>query len=186
MLKKEINLIVASTNPVKVAAAVEGFRQLFPELDVTALPLSVASEVADQPMTDAETLQGALNRVANAALAKPEADYWIGLEGGVAPLGEELAAFAWIVVRSKTGLGKARTGTFFLPPAVSELVLQGIELGTADDMIFGSKNSKQAGGAIGLLSQNAITRKQLYQQAVVLALLPFKNPALYKTHRQPG
>jgi inosine/xanthosine triphosphatase len=179
MQQKEIKLVVASQNPVKVQAASDGFRQMFPNLPIKVLSLPAASDVAEQPMTDEETLLGAKNRVSNSFAAHPDADFWIGLEGGVAPMEGELAAFAWIVVRSKTSWGRARSGTFFLPHAVSELVAQGIELGTADDMIFGSKNSKQAGGAIGILTHNILNRKQLYEQAVLLALVPFKNQALY-------
>lgn len=178
--KKEIKLVVASQNPVKVQAATDGFRQMFPASEIRVLSLPAASDVPDQPMSDEETLLGAKNRVRNSHAAHPDADFWIGLEGGVAPMEGELAAFAWIVVRSKTSWGKARSGTFFLPKAVTELVAQGIELGIADDMIFGSKNSKQAGGAIGILTQNVLNRKQLYEQAVLLALVPFKNEALYQ------
>ncbi len=181
MHTQELRLMITSTNPVKVAAAVDGLKQMFPDKDIKPLSISVLSDVPDQPMSDAETLEGAHNRVNNAMRAHPAADLWIGLEGGVQVINDELAAFAWVVVRSKEFVGKARSGTFFLPKAVAELVEQGIELGMADDMVFGSKNSKQAGGAVGLLTQNVLDRKSLYEQAVVLALIPFKNQQLYET-----
>ncbi|WP_224995920.1 inosine/xanthosine triphosphatase [Cesiribacter sp. SM1] len=179
-MPEKITLVVASANPVKVQAALAGFQKMHPGANIITKPISVASDVADQPMSDEETLAGATNRVANAMQEQPDADYWIGIEGGVQPLAGELTAFAWIVVRSKKQTGKARTGTFFLPRAVTELVEQGIELGTADDMVFGSKNSKQAGGAVGLLTGNVVDRKQLYEQAVVLALVSFKWDQLYR------
>jgi inosine/xanthosine triphosphatase len=124
-----IDFVVASTNPVKIQAAVDGFQRLFPgsELNVTAI--AVPSDVAHQPMSDAETLRGALNRSARAQAARPQADYWIGIEGGVQPAGQDLLAFAWIVVRSRELIGKGRTGAFVLPPAVVELIRQGKELG---------------------------------------------------------
>lgn len=181
MQTKEWQLVVASKNPVKVAAAIAGIQQMFPDKTVKHLALSVPSEVRDQPMSDEETLQGAYNRVSNAMQAHPEASLWIGIEGGVEVIGSELAAFAWVVVRTQSMIGKARSGTFFLPKAVAELVEQGIELGMADDMVFGSKNSKQAGGAVGLLTHNVVDRKGLYEQAVVLSLVPFKNQQLYET-----
>ncbi len=170
---------MASTNPVKVKAALGGLAQLFPEQDFVAEPVSVPSGVADQPMTDEETLTGALNRVNNARKAYPEADFWIGIEGGVAPVEGELTAFAWIVVCSGNRWGKARSGTFFLPPAVTKLVQEGVELGLANDRIFSRHNSKQQGGAIGILTHNALDRSQLYEQAVILALVPFRNQELY-------
>lgn len=178
-MDKPLTVVVASKNPVKVSAAAEGLQRMFPNLHFTVKPISVPSGVSDQPMTDKETMQGALNRVNNAFEAHPDADYWVGLEGGVESLQGELAAFAWIVVRTQSMVGKARSGAFFLPRAVRELVEQGIELGTADDMVFSRNNSKQAGGAIGILTDNVLDRKELYEQAVVLALVPFKNEALY-------
>lgn len=174
-----ITLVIASTNPVKVQAAVNGFQRLFPDSALNVIAASVPSDVAQQPLSDAETLQGALNRSHRAQAAYPQADYWIGIEGGIQPMGQELAAFAWIVVRSPAMIGRARTGMFFLPPAIAELIRQGKELGEADDIVFGRSNSKQEDGAVGLLTDNVIDRTQLYEHAMILALIPFKNETLY-------
>jgi len=111
-------------------------------------------------------------------MVMPEAYFWVGIEGGIEDREGEMAAFAWIVVKSNKTLGKGRTGTFFLPQAVSDLIRQGKELGEADDIVFGRINSKQENGAIGILTGDVIDRTQLYAHAVVLALLPFKNPDL--------
>ena len=174
-----ITLVIASTNPVKIQAAVNGFQRLFPGSELNVIAVAIPSDVAHQPLSDEETLRGALNRSANAQAAHPHADYWIGIEGGIQPIEQEMTAFAWIVVRSKEMIGKGRTGTFFLPPAVSELIRQGKELGEADDIVFGRTNSKQENGAVGLLTDNVIDRAQLYEHAMILALIPFKNEALY-------
>jgi inosine/xanthosine triphosphatase len=172
-------IVVASTNPVKVEAVRRGFERMFPEDGFEIQTVSVASGVRDQPASSEETLQGAMNRVNNAAADRPQADYWVGVEGGIEDQAGEMAAFAWVVVRSKRLWGKGRTGTFYLPQAVAELVRQGKELGEADDIVFGRSNSKQENGAIGLLTGNVVDRAQLYEHAVILALAPFKNPHLY-------
>jgi len=140
---------------------------------------AVPSGVSDQPMTDAETLHGALNRAANAQTAEPAADFWVGIEGGCEVLEGELACFAWAVVRSKELVGKGRTGLFFLPEAVARLVRQGVELGHADDLVFNRSNSKQQNGAIGLLTGDVIDRLAYYEHAMVMALVPFRNKELY-------
>jgi inosine/xanthosine triphosphatase len=173
-------LVIASTNPVKVQAAVNGFRRLLPNAELNVITASVPSGVAHQPLSDEETLRGALNRSSNAQRAKPHADYWIGIEGGIQVIGPEMVSFLWIVVRSQEMMGKARSGTFFLPPAVAELIRQGKELGEADDIVFGRSNSKQENGAVGLLTDNVIDRTQLYEHAMILALIPFKNQSLYE------
>lgn len=170
-------LVVASTNPVKIQAALDGFRRMFPADEFEARGVSVPSGVTDQPMTDAETLQGALNRAANARRAAPDGDYWVGIEGGVED-GAALQAFAWIVVLNGEQVGKSRTATFDLPDEVAALVRQGIELGHADDQVFGRANSKQQNGSVGLLTGDVIDRTAYYTQAVILALIPFRNPEL--------
>lgn len=174
-----IKIVVASKNPVKVNAVKIGFNRLFPAMEIDVQGVSVESGVSDQPMSDAETLEGAINRVKNAQHAKPEAEFWVGLEGGIQLVSDTMSAFAWIVVKGKTRIGKARTGAFFLPPKVVALIKEGKELGEADDIVFGHQNSKQQGGAIGLLTDNVIDRTSLYVEAVIMALVPFKNKELY-------
>ena len=58
--------------------------------------------------------------------------------------------------------------------AVAELLRGGMELGDADDLVFGRENSKQANGAIGLLTDNVIDREAYYIHALVMALARFK------------
>ena len=172
-------LIIASQNPVKIQAVSRAFQAMFPDEMFTIQTVSVSSEVSDQPRTDLETVTGAANRARHAAGLLPQADYWVGIEGGVADEENEMAAFAWVVILSANQTGKSRTGTFFLPASVAELVRQGKELGQADDVVFQTLNSKQENGAVGLLTGNLIDRVKLYEQAVLLALIPFRNPGLY-------
>ena len=173
-------IIVASLNPVKIEAVQSGFRRVFPEETFLVEGAAVPSGVSDQPMTDAETLQGARTRAQNAHLDRPEADYWVGVEGGCDYMEDALVAFAWVQVLGKHNSGNARTGMFRLPKKVQDLVEAGYELGEADDQVFGKTNSKQESGAVGLLSGDIITRATYYEHAVILALLPFKNRNLYQ------
>lgn len=168
-----MHIIVASTNPVKIECARLGFEQVFPEAELTVSGVGVPSGVSDQPMTDDETLQGALNRATNAKSTHPDADFWVGIEGGVEDHRGVLYCFAWIVVQSADRTGRGRTATFILPDQVAALVHQGHELGHADDIVFGRENSKQANGSVGILTGDIITRTSFYVPAVILALIPF-------------
>ncbi len=174
-------VVVASTNPVKINTARDGFTKMFPDEQFEFEGISVTSEIPSQPMSNEQTLEGALNRVKNAKKIYEDADYWIGLEGGVSDIGGEMRSFAWIVVSSKDGIeGKSRTADFALPKIIANLVREGKELGEADDIVFKKNNSKQSNGGTGLLTNDIITRKDFYEQAVILALIPFKNEDLYK------
>ena len=173
------NIVVASENPVKIDAVRMGFERMFPGEAFTVLGVGVPSGVSDQPMTDQTSRKGAVIRANNARHAAPQADYWVGVEGGCDTLESDLVAYAWIVVLSRTQRGSARTAMFRLPKEVQRLVESGLELGDADDRVFGRQNSKQKSGAVGLLTSDVVTRTTLYEQAVILALIPFKNPDLY-------
>jgi len=176
-------IVVASKNPVKVQAVKNGFLRMYPDESPHILCVSAESGVSEQPTSDQETLQGAINRAQAAEREVQNADYWVGIEGGIEEHDGEMSAFAWVVIKSAALLGKGRTGTFYLPPQVANLIQQGVELGEEDDIVFNQSNSKQKNGAIGILSGNAVTRTQLYEQAVIFALVPFKNPQLYSQQK---
>jgi len=171
-----MRVVVASHNPVKIAATREAFAILLPGRELEMIPVSVASGVSEQPASDAETRRGARNRATNACAAHPQADYWVGLEGGVEVLDGQLMAFAWMAIRdAEARLSDARSTTLPLPPAVKTLLDQGLELGEANDQVFATVNSKQQGGAYGLLTSGRYTREGVYTQTLVMALLPFVN-----------
>jgi inosine/xanthosine triphosphatase len=167
-----LKIVVASKNPVKLEAVESAFAACF-KTPLELIPVSVPSGVAEQPVSDAETLQGARNRAANALNKIPDVHYAVGLEGGVEDTAEGMLSFAWVVVKTSTLEGKGRTATLVLPERVAVLVRQGVELGKANDRVFGVQNSKHNLGAVGLLTNALIDRKKLYADAVVMALIPF-------------
>ena len=173
-------IVVAYKNPVKLKAAEEGFKAMFPQEEVKVVDVERQVTISMQPMTSAETLKGACERATNARLTTPDADYWMGIEGGVEDTPEGMELFAWVVVLDRENMGKGRTGMFYLPERLRQLVKGGMELGEADDLVFGRSNSKQANGAVGLLTDDAITRTTYYVPAVIFALIPFKNADLYQ------
>ena len=166
---------VGSRNPVKVAAVREGAIPFFSGLAVEAV--DATSGVAAQPRGDDETMRGALNRARQALALAPAADYGVGLEGGVVEIGPAMFACAWCAIVARDGRsGVASTGRCLLPPAVADLVRGGMELGDADDLVFGRSQSKLSEGAVGLLTRGKIDRAAFYAPAVTMALVPFLNP----------
>lgn len=173
-------VIIASTNPVKIEATRRGFEKIFPEEHFTFEGVAVDSGVNDQPIGRDETLTGAHNRVDSVVSKVPDADYWVGLEGGVQKYNDDMEATAWIVVRDASGrVGHGQTGSFVLPKEITNHINQGKELGTATDIVFSKTNTKQAGGTIAELTNGLINRTIHYETGVIFALVSFKNPELY-------
>lgn len=174
-----LRVIVGSKNPVKVGCTREAFTQAIGNVGLVE-GVDALSNIPAQPRSEEETLLGAKNRSTHAKSLVPEADYWVGIEGGVDEDPQGMYAFAWIYVLHRSGKSsQSKTGTFYLPPRVVALIQDGMELGHADDLVFQAQNSKQQGGSVGLLTHGLITREAYYQQAMVLALIPFLNESLY-------
>ena len=173
-------VVVASKNVPKISATRQAFGQMLPG-DYDFQGVCVDSGVSDQPFSDKETLLGATNRAQNARQARPEAQYWVGIEGGVEeePEGGAIASFAWIIViRSDGQVGRARTSVFYLSEEASGLLRGGVELGEAEDRIWGRTGTKNDQGSVGLLTGGVVDRAAYYTQAAVLALIPFRNSQL--------
>lgn len=167
-----MNVIIASLNPAKINAVKTAFNQAFPNTVFSFTGVSVDSGVPDQPMSCIETKQGAINRVNNAKVQSPGASFYVGLEAGI----EKNSTFAWMIIDNGEKMGESRSSSLPLPPAVITAVNQGKELGDVMDEQFNTNNIKQKGGAIGLLTNNLLTRSSVYQQALILALIPFLHP----------
>lgn len=197
----EMRVAVGSTNPVKTNSVRAAFEQAFSGEKVDVQGFDVPSGISEQPWGDHETRSGALNRALAAAAAFQtayghEPVFAVGLEGGV--IDDDLAAahpavpgllpevqcFAWMaVLRSdaRPGLpkwGLSRTATFQLPPKVVALMRGAggqppLELGHADDAVFGDVNSKQKGGTVGNVTKGVVDRTEYYLHALHLALASF-------------
>lgn len=170
---------IATKNPVKINAVKDAFKKMFSSESFEFVGIAAPTGVSDQPMSDEETFQGAKNRAEFSKMNHSNFEFWVGIEGGIEFRADEMSAFAWIFVLTNDRLSKSKSGTFYLPEKIKKLVISGKELGEADDIIFGESNSKQKSGAVGLLTGNLIDRKKLYEQAVILALIPFRNEKLY-------
>ncbi len=167
-----ISINVGSKNPVKVNAVNAVFSALFPEYEVQCVGFNVDSKVSEQPMTQTETRQGALNRV-TALRNSTQADYYVAIEGGVDEFVDGPATFAYLVIHDGNQQSVGRSGQLPLPTAIYQRLVKGEELGPVMDDVFGTSNVKQKGGAIGLLTNNALSRQAVYQQGLIMAMAPF-------------
>lgn len=171
-------ITVGSLNPVKIDAARQAFSLVWPEEEWQIEGLSIGSGVSDQPMSDAESIEGATTR-AQKSMKNSDADFGVGLEGGLTLVDGRWFECGWIVVVRRDGeVGIGSTLRIIVPDKVMAFVKQGDEVGTANDKIFGRENSKQSEGHFGLMTNNIITRSQGYRDGVVAALAIFLHPDL--------
>src|SRR6478609_8505470 len=126
-------VVVGSTNPVKIAAVMAVLERSGSHARVRGL--AVPSGVRDQPEGDAETIRGATQR-AKTALEASDADFAIGIEGGIVEEAGYMRTCAWAAVATRDGrVGVGGSLAMMLPDRVATLVRGGIELGHAMDCV---------------------------------------------------
>ncbi len=173
-----MKIAVGSKNPVKVAAVENVARKVWPNCEVTGV--EVDSGVSVQPRSDDEAILGATNR-ARAALEAMNADYGVGLEAAAIDRLEGTFTNHWVVVVNRAGeKGVGGGGGILLPEKVAAEIQKGRELGPVMDEFIGEDNTKQKNGAVGILTNDIVTRTSAFEKTVAYALTRFINPQYYK------
>jgi len=163
-----MHVAIGSKNPVKLEATA----RVVPDAETTAV--AVDSGVPEQPWGREETVEGARNR-AEAALASTDADYGIGIEGGVAerdsPGGVWLVMWAAVTDGTTTHFGAGPS--IRLPESVAQQLREGEELGPLLDDELGREDIATQEGAIGVYTDGRVGRTDALEDAVAGAFGPF-------------
>ena len=174
-----MRVAVGSKNPAKIQSTQLAFEQIFPNEKWEFIGVDVASGVSNQPMSDQECILGAKNRAKGAILAV-NADYGVGLEGGLQKQGEHYFNGGWVSIVDKNGNEGIGAGVKTLVvPAIAKMVEDGMELGVADDIFFKRQKSKEGDGYVGIMTNNAITRIEGFKHGVICALARFIKKDLF-------
>lgn len=176
-----LRVLVGSKNPVKIDSVKEAFAKYFE--DVEAVGIETESGVSVQPVNN-ETFEGARNRAQNLRKINNEqnlnADFFVGIEGGIAKQYNKWFAFGCMCVVDKHGSeGFGTSPHYELPDFVVEKLLRGIELGEVMDEITNEQNTKQKNGAIGFFTNGVMNRKELYIEGLKVAVVPFLHKNLF-------
>ena len=173
-----MKISVGSNNPVKITAVENAVKKIWPDAEV--IKIEVDSNVSNQPMSNEEAIQGAINR-AKLSLQQTGADIGIGLEGCVYDSKFGMFLSGWVVAINKNGeIGIGGGGGLLLPEKVASEVRNGKELGLVMDRFIRGHNTKQKQGAVGVLTNNLIPRTDAFERSVIFALTRFINPHYYR------
>ncbi|GIN38817.1 DUF84 family protein [Heyndrickxia oleronia] len=167
-----MKIAIGSLNPAKVKAVEEAFKEQ--DIDVIVTSMSVPSGVSNQPFSDEETIQGAVNRATN-CLLEENIEIGIGLEGGVVetPFGLFVCNWGALVVKGESPIiaGGARIR---LPEEVAERVRKGEELGPVMEDVSKVRNVSKKEGAIGIFTNNVITRDEMFTHVMKILIGQFQ------------
>ncbi len=171
-----MKVLVGSKNPVKIGAVRKAFGNYFHNFEVEGVEVNL--DIPDQPVGD-ETFRGAERR-ARYLFEHFEADFFVGIEGGIYKISGTWYSFGAVCIVDRHGrVGRGVSPMFTLPDFIITRLLKGEELGVVMDELLNDHNTKQKFGAIGHLSRGIINRENLYVSGVIMALIPFLNKDWY-------
>lgn len=146
---------------------------------VTPICRSVPTGVAEQPLSEDETIRGAIMRAKEVLQLVPEANIGLGLEGGLTF--DHVYTQQWYLISvcaawDGTQLYLGKGITMPIPYAVGERVRQEqVELRIVIDELGGTEGSNHKNGAYGLFTNDRIVRANVFSEAVIAALTPMQS-----------
>jgi inosine/xanthosine triphosphatase len=170
---------VGSKNKTKIAPVAKIFSKYFHQVRVVGV--SVPSGVSNQPMDDAEMYRGAFARANKALASVSDAEYGVGIEGGVDKRGYGWFESSLVVIINKQGdIGVGTSGGLVLPDKVIQKIHEGKTLEQAVDELFGTHEIGEGIGMFGLFTNKVVTRSSGVSHGVAFALARFLHEEVYR------
>ncbi|HMS23180.1 MAG TPA: inosine/xanthosine triphosphatase [Candidatus Saccharibacteria bacterium] len=172
---KEIIIAVGTLREVKLEAVRQAAESIFTR-ETSIIGVQVESGINDQPMSQEEMLLGATNR-ADISLARClDAQYGVGLEGGLSNLGGHTMDSGIVVVKNRDGLeGVVETLRMQIGHKVLDLINEGLELSDAVTQLTVHDVSSNR-DAFSALSDGRISALAAYRDATICAFQTFTHP----------
>ena len=179
-------IIIASTRVPKingVKKAVEKISSHFgiDHSSMTVTSVEAQSGVSDTPKSIEELMLGAQQRAQFAFQNNDnEKVLSIGVEGGLFKSGDRIFLQSWACVFNGVQFYFGSSGSIELPGELVHSVMNnGIDLGVAIDQFAQEIDVRSNQGTFGILTRDLITREDSFEQATILALIPYFNRTLY-------
>jgi inosine/xanthosine triphosphatase len=179
---RRTRVAIGSTNPAKMKGTRLAFSRKFGTVALKAV--DTTSLVRSQPLTLAETVEGAQER-AMFALEFSRPDFAVGVEAGLMELGKawpghHLNLQVAAVVDSAGRLSFGCSSGFPIPGRfVEKLRRDGGELDAYTHELAGAGKVREEEGIVYRLSGRRLSRLEMTEQCVSMALIPWLNAELY-------
>ena len=175
-----MKIVLGSQNVPKRGAVVRSFSQAFPgkQCDVTCV--STDSGVAPHPITATEALQGAINRAHDAKRQLPDAEYYVGIEGGLLRVGDRAWEIGWVAICNQAGnIATGLSAGIEIKGRILEAIIDGQELTDVLRDLYGMSEVGNSNGFYGLATGDCVTRHQAYEQGIHFALSQYTHPEFF-------
>lgn len=171
-------IAVGSTNPTKIDPVKAVFSHHF--INVSVKGVKVSSGVSEQPKHINTTYEGALNRAQNALKKVNNAQYGVGIEGGMHKYRHGWFESSMVVIVDRNGkIGVGSSGGVVLPNRVIKDIKTGKTLEESIDELFSTKNIGEGIGMFGVFTKGLVTRTDGVTHGVAFALARFLHDELF-------
>lgn len=168
-----MKILIGTNNKAKTKAVQTVSRTYYP--DAQFENIEVPSMVSDQPMSQEETRQGAINRAKQLMEFSKDALFGVGLEGGVQVIEGQMYICNWGALVTQEGDIFTATGAGVpLPQEIAEQLLAGAELGPVMDVYTNRNNIRHEEGAIGVFSNGIVNRSAMFEHIMLLLIGQFE------------
>lgn len=177
-------IIVGSTNPVKIEAVRETLSDYKDFKQYEVVGIKTDSEVSEQPKSLAEILRGAINR--SKSCFDNNCIYGFGIESGLMEVPYTKTGYMDIcasVIYDGNNHYSGLSSAFECPlDVIKKVNEEGLDLNESFHRLCLTNNPRigLSEGAIGLLTNGRVTRKDYTKQAIQMALIQLENKELYQ------
>ncbi len=177
-----MKVVMATKNQGKIEGAKRALERYFDEVDIQGIPVS--SEVSEEPVNE-EIYIGAKNRVRNVKKYCKEhvikADLYVSSESGIYnSLGRWLITNIAVIEDNDDFESYGTSPSFPVPERLVKDIIE-TDLSQVMNQIFSKDDERHnKGGAIQLLTHNAISRIDLTELAFIMALTKYVNGEKWK------
>jgi len=184
--KNKYIVAVGTVRKPKIQAVHKAFHVLpfFAHKEIEIIPCDILSGVSDMPTSREEGLSGAYNRAWNCRKKGVEADFYVGMEGGMEKITINhkdhyfLNFYNYITDGHQDSYSGATLAE--LPDKVVRAVLEeGQEIGEVFDALLGKQDIRSHHGAIGEITFGIIQREDALYFGLIPALSKLIHPLYF-------
>lgn len=173
-----MNVALGTKNPAKVEGVRLAFKKYFPSTTINTIDSSSVTRA--QPLGLDQMTEGAISR-AKFALSKLGGDFGVGVEAGIFKIGDTYFDHQQAAIIDPSGkLSLGHSAGFPLPAkAVEAMIRAGRELERYAEELSGIQDVGDKGGLVHHLTKGVMTRTDLTEQCVMMALIPWLHRGVY-------
>lgn len=173
-----MNVALGTKNPAKVEGVRLAFKKYFPSTTINTIDSSSVTRA--QPLGLDQMTEGAISR-AKFALSKLGGDFGVGVEAGIFKIGDTYFDHQQAAIIDPSGkLSLGHSAGYPLPAkAVEAMIKTGRELERYAEELSGIQEVGDKGGLVHHLTKGVMTRTDLTEQCVMMALIPWLHRGVY-------